>query len=235
IFTGAAPAPAAAVPAPPAQEGGAAAEPAAAPLRTSSAPGASAPAAGQPPPAVQPLQVSVGPDQVITEGGGLYASGSFHGGLGAWSATVDYGDGAPAEMLPLSGQFFTVNHAYRDVGQYTVTVLVRDAHQQLAAGMMRVTVTNYPTAVHVPSNATYHRGSGKPFTASGTFDDPGDDNWNGSVACGDGTGSRPLALSGHSFTLSHTFATNGTYWVTVKIVDDDGYTGVGTIQVQVVD
>lgn len=47
-------------------------------------------------------------------------------GSDAWSATVDYGDGAGVQPLPLAGQGFTLQRQYMRPGSYTVTVTVSD-------------------------------------------------------------------------------------------------------------
>ncbi|MGH7701196.1 MAG: PKD domain-containing protein [Gemmatimonadales bacterium] len=55
------------------------------------------------------------------------ASGTFADpGADAWSATVDYGDGAGAEALALDGKSFSLSRVYSVAGVYTVRVVVRD-------------------------------------------------------------------------------------------------------------
>ena len=57
--------------------------------------------------------------------------------------------------------------------------------------------------------------------------DPGVDTTTATVDYGDGTGVRPLALrEDMSFDLSHVYADDGDYTVTVEVTDDD--TGVGS-------
>ena len=56
------------------------------------------------------------------------------------------------------------------------------------------------------------------------FNDPGTlDVWTGMVDFDDGAGPQPLTIDqvNQEFTLNHTYNTNGTYNVTVTIVDDD--------------
>jgi pimeloyl-ACP methyl ester carboxylesterase len=65
-------------------------------------------------------------------------------------------------------------------------------------------------------------GSGQQYAADGSFTDPGDDSWTATVDYGDGTGPQPLALSGKKFDLHHRYTASGSYWVTVKVCDDDG-------------
>ena len=49
---------------------------------------------------------------------------------------------------------------------------------------------------------------------------------------GDGSGAQPVALSGKTFRLSHTYREAGRFTVTVRVADDDG--GVGVSQAAVV-
>ena len=52
---------------------------------------------------------------------------------------------------------------------------------------------------------------------------------------GDGSATMPLTLNGHSFRLSHTYATILTaYTITVIVTDDDGVSGTGFTTVTVV-
>ncbi len=74
---------------------------------------------------------------------------------------------------------------------------------------------------------------GATFNGGGSFTDPGPDTWTATVDYGDGNGPIALALNGKSFTLSKTYAQEGTYNVTVKISDDDGEIGTDTLVVNV--
>ena len=70
---------------------------------------------------------------------------------------------------------------------------------------------------------------GAVFNGTGSFNDPDGDVWTATVDYGDGSGSQPLALNvDKSFVLSHTYADDGTYTVTVTVNDEDG--GIGTAQ-----
>jgi DNA/RNA endonuclease G (NUC1) len=55
------------------------------------------------------------------------ASGSFSDpGADAWTATVNWGDGSAAETVALSGQTFTLTHAFGAAGTYTVAIAIAD-------------------------------------------------------------------------------------------------------------
>src|SRR5260370_792295 len=55
------------------------------------------------------------------------------------------------------------------------------------------------------------------------------------VDYGDGSGAQSLTLSGHNFSLSHTYGDEGSYTVTVKVTDDDGSFSTKTATVVVND
>jgi len=104
-------------------------------------------------------RVEAGPDASILEGGLLSASGSFvDPGSDSWSATVDYGDGSGSQILALTGQAFTLSHAYADVGIYTALVEVTDAEGNVGVDTVAV-------KVH-PRNRTFY------FHGEGTIANP---------------------------------------------------------------
>src|SRR6185436_1252440 len=64
-------------------------------------------------------------------------------------------------------------------------------------------------------------------------EDPGADFWNATVNYGDGGGVQTLGLIGKSFALTHTYADNGSYPITVTVRDDDETsTKPGTLEVR---
>src|SRR6185503_1962249 len=82
-----------------------------------------------------------------------------------------------------------------------------------------VTVSNVAPSVNAFAGATLL--PGETYSVGGSFSDPGADSWNATVNYGDGSGVQPLALAGGSFTLSHTYASAGSFTVTVTVTDDD--------------
>ncbi|MDB5290267.1 MAG: hypothetical protein JWL69_1508 [Phycisphaerales bacterium] len=61
-------------------------------------------------------------------------NGSFTGPAGdSFTATVDYGDGAGPQALVLTGNAFTLSHAYVEGGAYAVSVVVTDTTTNLAS------------------------------------------------------------------------------------------------------
>ncbi len=76
---------------------------------------------------------------------------------------------------------------------------------------------------------------GDTYASSGSFTDPDvGDSWTATVDYGDGTGVQPLALNAdQTFDLSHLYADNGDFDVTVAITDSFGLTGTQTTHVTV--
>ncbi|MEI7685942.1 MAG: FG-GAP-like repeat-containing protein, partial [Planctomycetota bacterium] len=75
--------------------------------------------------------------------------------------------------------------------------------------------------------------TGGTFTRSGSFVDPGDNNWTATVNYGDGAGAVALTLNADkTFSLSHTYNTAGTFPVTI-IVNDGTTPTTATFNVSV--
>jgi hypothetical protein len=77
---------------------------------------------------------------------------------------------------------------------------------------------NTPPAIDALSDDEIDEGD--LFEQLGSFTDPDADSWVATVDYGEGDGVEPLVLSGKDFTLSHVYADNGVYTVTVTV--DDG-------------
>jgi len=77
------------------------------------------------------------------------------------------------------------------------------------------------TAPQVDAGGDTSVAEGSTMTRSGSFTDPDDDSWTGTVDYDDGGGAQSLTLNlDKSFSLSHTYADNGSYTVSVSV--DDG-------------
>ena len=88
-----------------------------------------------------PPDVDAGPDATIIEGDNFTRSVSFNDpGYDIWTATVQYGDGSPAESLNLSGKSFDISHVYAANGIYTVQVGVEDDDGGIGIDIFTVTV-----------------------------------------------------------------------------------------------
>src|SRR5262245_47822015 len=91
----------------------------------------------------QPPAVWAGNDVTIVEGQTFDQSGVFTAGGGAWTVTVDYGDGSGEQPLKFNAdKSFSLNHTYTDDGIYTVTVKVTDDQGEVGTDSLIVTATD---------------------------------------------------------------------------------------------
>ena len=89
--------------------------------------------------------VHVGSDATIQPGERFSRSGSFTDpGADTWTATVDYGDGTGTQPLSLTGTNFEIDHLYNEIGNYPVTVIVRDDDEGVGKDVVTVTVSTIP-------------------------------------------------------------------------------------------
>ena len=180
--------------------------------------------------------VDEGPDdKEIDEGGTYTSSGSFTDpDEDTWTATVDYGDDPDAEPEVLTlgeGKSFELSHPYADDGTYEVTVTVTDDDGGVGSASATVVVNNVaPSVDEGPDDKEIDEGGA--YTSSGSFTDPGADEWTATVDYGDGSPVENPTLVGKSFDLSHPYADDGTYEITVTVTDDEG--GVGSASATVV-
>jgi hypothetical protein len=167
------------------------------------------------------------------------------GGLISVSANVDAGDAGDTVTgyswsVTKNGVAYgsigtspTFSFTPDDDGAYVVSLIVTDAQGSTGSDSETVTITNLapvvdagPDVIHNTLDAAF---------GSGSFSDAGAaDTFTATVDYGDGNGVQPLALNlDKTFTLSHTYAADGVYSVTVTIFDDDNESHSDTIQVTV--
>ena len=162
----------------------------------------------------RPPVAAVGGPYVALEGSaiGLSASESSDPDGQALSYAWSFGDGATADVV-------SPTHAWAQDGEYAVRVIVTDPLGLADTATTTVTVRNVAPTIAPLAGATLL--PGETFATTGSFADPGADEWTATVDYGDGSGTQPLALDGGAFTLSHRYARAGTFTVTVWIADDD--------------
>jgi len=147
-------------------------------------------------------------------------------GVNEWTATVDYGDGAGARAVPVSGKGIALAERYDRPGTYTVTLTVNDG-EATATTTTTVTVLNVVPAIASLAQATIAEAG--TYGATGSFSDRGIDSWTATVDYGDGSSVETLTLGGaegKAFALSHRYARYGSYTLTVKVTD--AYGGAAT-------
>src|SRR4029434_5777310 len=91
-----------------------------------------------------------------------------------------------------------------------------------------VAASNTAPVVSAGAGATVNEGA--TFAQNGSFTDPDANSWTVKVNYGDGSGDQSLSLTlpAKTFSLSHVYADNGVYTVTVTVNDGtvDGSDGV---------
>jgi serine protease len=145
--------------------------------------------------------------------------------------TLAWNFGDPASGAANTSSAVKPTHTYLRAGSYTVTLTVTDAANLRTTTTTVAVIANISPAIASFGGATLLQGES--YAAAGSFADADPDQWTATVDYGDGTGLRPLALNGHSFTLGHTYTAAGTHTVSVTVQDNDGGTGSGTATVTV--
>lgn len=177
---------------------------------------------------IQPIvYADAGPDRTVAEGEviSLDASGSYDPTGGALTFAWDFNnDGLYDDASGVAPSL-----SFADDGNYLIGLLVTNSTGASATDTVWITVNNVAPVAQLSGAAVDASGN---FSASGSFSDPGDDVWAGTVDYGDGSGIQPLALNlDKTFSLAHTYQLAGTFTVEVCISDDDGGTGCAQAQV----
>ncbi len=173
--------------------------------------------------------VTAADNQTANEGASTtFALGSFSdpGDDDPWEVTVDWGDlSSDTFDASAAGSLGSLSHTYADDGTYTVTVTVQedDGTGASDAATFDVVVANVAPVVTAADNQTANEGASTTF-ALGSFSDPGDDDpWQVTVDWGDlSSDTFDASAAGSLGSLSHTYADDGTYTVTVTVQEDDG-------------
>lgn len=162
-----------------------------------------------------PIGAINGPAGTLLEGDSATfdASGSLDPNGTIVSYAWDFGDGA-------TGSGATVTHTFTQDGTFQVRLTVTDNDGLTDTAVFTLTVANVAPAIGAIPEGNVNVGA--VYTVTGSFTDPGADAWTATVDWGDGSAPSVVALTGRSFSLSHTYATADLYSVTVSIADDDG-------------
>jgi hypothetical protein len=172
---------------------------------------------------VAPTATIAGAPATSPEGTAITVTGSFtdpgtadtHSQ--AWSVTkngVAYGSGGSGASFS-----FTPN----DNGTYVVTYTVTDDDGGVGSDSKTIEVTNVAPTLHSLEPSSFLVQKGSSVNVTGQYSDPGSaDSFTCVITWDDGTPNSSVAGGTTSCTAGHTFAAQGTYSVTMKVVDDDG-------------
>jgi len=141
---------------------------------------------------------------------GFLLSGGSYTTLEVPGSTFNNASGinASGQVVGTYSDFSGVRHGYLAISQNTPPQINAGADQIIAEGNL--------------------------FTAAGSFTDPDADPWTATVNYGDGSGVQPLALNPNkTFSLSHVYADNGNYTVTLTVIDSQSAAGTDTVLVTV--
>jgi hypothetical protein len=163
-----------------------------------------------------------------TEGSPVEATVAFSDpGDDAWTADIDFGDGATIEDVALAGRAVDLDHTYAQDGSYTGEVCVDDGDGGTDCAVVSATVSNVAPSVGAvvvddPIIALVSMDLGATFTDPGVLD-----LHSATIAWGDGTQDDPASLSEPSggsagtVTGSHTYeALTGPATITVCVADE---------------
>ncbi len=173
---------------------------------------------------------------------------TFNGTLAAFTdanapdthtATIDWGDGTvEAGTVVESGGSGTVSgsHVYQDDdgGPFTVTVTVTDDSTVSDSDTLAANVANVDPVADAGANQSVAVGDTFTFTST-TFTDVGVlDTHSALIVWGDGSNDAgTVDQSNGTVSGSHEYAGDGTFPLTIVVIDDDGGFGVDTIEVKV--
>ena len=153
-------------------------------------------------------------------------------GADAWTASVDWGDGGEPEALEVGpGGALALEHTFAAEGTFAVTVAVDDG-TEVGRASLEVAVGNAPPLVALGGPAVADEGAA--FVRAGQAFDAGPGPFAAVVDWGDGGEAEALALDeALAFELSHVYADEGVYTVSVEVTDGDAETGTGQVAVTV--
>ena len=163
----------------------------------------------------------------------------------SFTASIDWGDGTveSASVTVQQGSFGTAttgtiagSHAFDDQGQYLVTVEITDDDQGVHTDSFLVTVNNAaPEITSLSVDPLTGIGEGQTLTLTADFTDPSPvDTHTATVWWGDGSSSTAqVDPATRTVTAEHIYADNGTYPITLEVVDNDSAATTASLSVTV--
>jgi len=192
------------------------------------------------PPSFESLEID---DENPAEGQTVTVSGRWTDpGATECRVTVDWGDGS-SDADPDNGGWFSLSHEYGDNGHYPIEVCVADQEDTICETLSATVYNVPPTAVISIDQPNPHfiLPVVHTLTYNGSFTDPGwldthVSQWDfGDGANDPGTlveENDPPDATGTTVT-EHSYGAPGIYDVTVTVTDDDGDSGVDSIEITV--
>ena len=155
---------------------------------------------------------------------------------GAYSATIDWGDGSPLSIEPgvVSGTTILVSgiHTYSAQGTFSPTIVLTDSYGQSGTAKATVNAGADFTALPAPPATTVYQGVGTGLLSLASFSIPaglpeaGSGSYAALINWGDGSPARAgtVQVSGLTVTVSgsYTYASAGTFSATVLVTDNTG-------------
>ncbi|HJU42427.1 MAG TPA: PKD domain-containing protein, partial [Vicinamibacterales bacterium] len=162
-----------------------------------------------------------------------------------WSATVDYGDGSGEQPATpnvpgscggggTTAGAFSLSHVYASGGNFTITVRVTDKDH--ATGMRSFPIAvNAAPAVTIDNTPLAAINEGSTFNGMASFTDAaGDGPWTVRINYGDNTGQMQSTVNSlGSIPLSHVYRDNGSYTISVQVMDKFFLAGTATAMLSV--
>jgi len=188
--------------------------------------------------------VNAGTDQGVEEGDTVSldpAIFSDAGILDTHTASIDWGDGSPAEsgtVIESAGSGTVAgSHSYSEDGEYIVIVKVEDDDGDSQLDSFIVTVTNAAPQVNAGNDQSVNEGDSVSLDPA-SFTDPGIlDTHTATIDWGDGSpveaGSVSESEGSGTISGDHVYIDNGIFTVTVIVTDDEGAAGSDSLTVTV--
>jgi len=207
--------------------------------------------------------IVAGGDTTIAEGGDLYRELSIadpgHDATDPdaqpWSVVIDYGDGSDFEELELTSLEFTLDHVYTHPGDYDVSVIISNSEGADEDGFTVHVAEVGPTIAFSGDGGMtivtdeerrppVSGAEGALATVELSITDPSGslvdqvDAWRFVVDYGDGSPAESFAVNVSdpylaTATLTHTYADDGLYTLTVTATDDDGHVAIESTMVKI--
>jgi hypothetical protein len=184
------------------------------------------------------MALSMPANQSGSEGtAATFSLGSFTGGGGSWTVSVNWGDGTTSTLATQPGSM-SADHTYANDRStpYTVSVTVTDADGRSVGGTFTIAVANVAPTVKINTPGPGSNLAWKTsYSFKASFSDPGTvDTHTCTITWGDGSSSTGTVNEAtDTCTSSHSWSATGNYTITVTLRDNAGATATATSAIMV--